>query len=268
MSEHDSKRYFWLKLKEDFFDDDAISWLEDQPNGKEYALFYLKLCLKSLKHDGVLIRTVGNILVPYDAKKLSEITRTNEDTVIVALELLKNIGLIEIQENGALFLTQLQSLIGSETNAAERMRNARAKAKELGTANNVRGMFAHCSPELDIDIDIEKDKDNKSGKPDYAQEREEIINYLNEKSGKAYRPNSDKTKKLISARLNEGFTVQDFKTVIDNKVSSWFGNKDMEKFLRPETLFGTKFEGYLNEGHRFRPEADTSQDNDDGFYME
>jgi uncharacterized phage protein (TIGR02220 family) len=198
-----------------------------------------------LKHDGVLIRTVGNILVPYDAKKLSEITRTNEDTVIVALELLKNIGLIEIQENGALFLTQLQSLIGSETNAAERMRNARAKAKELGTANNVRGMFAHCSPELDIDI--EKDKDNKSGKPDYAQEREEIINYLNEKSGKAYRPNSDKTKKLISARLNEGFTVQDFKTVIDNKVSSWFGNKDMEKFLRPETLFGTKFEGYLNE---------------------
>ena len=142
-------------------------------------------------------------------------------------------------------MTQLQSLIGSETNAAERMRNARAKAKELGTANNVRGMFAHCSPELDIDI--EKDKDNKSGKPDYAQEREEIINYLNEKSGKAYRPNSDKTKKLISARLNEGFTVQDFKTVIDNKVSSWFGNKDMEKFLRPETLFGTKFEGYLNE---------------------
>jgi uncharacterized phage protein (TIGR02220 family) len=73
---------------------------------------------------------------------------------------------------------------------------------------------------------------------------------------------------LVSARLNEGFTVQDFKTVIDNKVSSWFGNKDMEKFLRPETLFGTKFEGYLNEGHRFRPEADTSQDNDDGFYME
>jgi uncharacterized phage protein (TIGR02220 family) len=108
----------------------------------------------------------------------------------------------------------------------------------------------------------------KSENPDYAQEREAIINYLNEKSGKAYRPNSDKTKKLISARLNEGFTVDDFKTVIDNKVSSWLGNKDMEKYLRPETLFSPKFEGYLNEGHRFRPKADTSQDNDDGFYME
>jgi predicted phage replisome organizer len=159
MSEHDSKRYFWLKLKEDFFDDDAISWLEEQPNGKEYALFYLKLCLKSLKHDGVLIRTVGNILVPYDAKKLSEITRTNEDTVIVALELLKNIGLIEIQENGALFLTQLQTLIGSETNAAKRMRSARAKAKKIGTANNVREMFKLCSPELEKEKELDKDKD-------------------------------------------------------------------------------------------------------------
>jgi uncharacterized phage protein (TIGR02220 family) len=118
------------------------------------------------------------------------------------------------------------------------------------------------------DTEINDTKNNKSGKPDHAQEREEIINYLNEKSGKAYRPNSAKTKQLISARLNEGFTVDDFKTVIDNKVSSWLGNKDMEKFLRPETLFSPKFEGYLNEGHRFRPKADTSQDNDDGFYME
>lgn len=109
----------------------------------------------------------------------------------------------------------------------------------------------------------------KSGKPDHAQEREEIIGYLNEKAGKSYKPNSNTTKKLISARLNEGFTVDDFKTVIDNKVSSWLGNNDMEKFLRPETLFGTKFEGYLNEGHRFRPKAtNASQDNDDGFYME
>jgi uncharacterized phage protein (TIGR02220 family)/predicted phage replisome organizer len=246
MSEHDSKRYFWLKLKEDFFDDDAISWLEEQPNGKEYALFYLKLCLKSLKHDGVLIRTVGNILVPYDAKKLSEITRTNEDTVIVALELLKNIGLIEIQENGALFLTQLQSLIGSETNAAERMRNARAKAKELGTANNVRGMFAHCSPELDIDKEKDKDKEAEKNKLDYSPIIHEVIDYLNDKLGTRYKYTSAKTVPHIKARVNEGFTVDDFKMVIDKKFSDWKGT-EWEKYLRPETLFGTKFEGYLNE---------------------
>ena len=62
MSMSDSKRYFWLKLKEDFFNDEAIDWLEEQKNGKEYVLFYLKLYLKSLQNEGVLIRTVGNIL--------------------------------------------------------------------------------------------------------------------------------------------------------------------------------------------------------------
>lgn len=245
MSEHDSKRYFWLRLKEDFFDDDAISWLEEQTNGKEYALFYLKLCLKSLKHDGFLIRTVGNVLIPYDAKKLGEITRTNEDTVLVALKLLTEIGLVEVQENGALFLTQLQSLIGSETNAAERMRKARAKAKELGTANNVREMFAICSPEIDIEKELDKDKEKK--KIAYAPIVHEVVDYLNQKVGAKYKYTSKNTVAHIKARVNEGFTVEDFKTVIDNKSASWLGNKDMEKYLRPETLFGTKFEGYLNE---------------------
>lgn len=110
-----AKKYYWLKLKEDFFDDDAISWLEEQPKGKEYALFYLKLCLKSLKTDGILIRTVGTMLVPYDMKKLSEITKTEFDTVVVAMELLKNMGLVEILENGEIFLPGLQQMVGSES---------------------------------------------------------------------------------------------------------------------------------------------------------
>jgi predicted phage replisome organizer len=162
MSVRDSKRYFWLKLKDDFFDDDAIEWLEEQPNGKEYVLFYLKLCLKSLKHDCCLIRTVGNMLIPYDAKKLGELTRTKEDTVIVALELLKRIGLVDIQENGALFMAKVSEMIGSETNAAARMRKTREKAKELGVVNNVRQMLQICSPEKEIEKDIEIEKEKES----------------------------------------------------------------------------------------------------------
>jgi uncharacterized phage protein (TIGR02220 family)/predicted phage replisome organizer len=258
MSEHDSKRYFWLKLKEDFFDDDAISWLEEQANGKEYALFYLKLCLKSLKHDGFLIRTVGNVLIPYDAKKLGEITRTNEDTVLVALKLLTEIGLVEVQENGTLFLTQLQSLIGSETNAAKRMRKARAKAKEIGTANNVREMFAICSPEIDIEKELEKETDKKQKKIDYAPIIHEVIDYLNQKIGAKYKYTSKNTVTHIKARINEGFTVDDFKAVIDNKCSSWLGDSKWEKYLRPETLFGSKFEGYLNEKAKGTPKEQAS----------
>lgn len=144
MSVTDSKRYYWLKLKEDFFEDDAIDWLEEQTNGKDYVLFYLKLCLKSLTNEGMLIRTVGKILVPYDVDKLAKITKTNKDTVLVAMKLLEEIGLIEVQENGALYLTKLQNMIGSETNEAVRKRKYREKQKQLQMRDNVPLLSQEC----------------------------------------------------------------------------------------------------------------------------
>lgn len=74
----------------------------------------------------------------------------------------------------------------------------------------------------------------------------EIIDYLNQKAGTRYRATTSSTRKHIKARIDEGFTVEDFKSVIDKKCSEWLGNSKMEQYLRPETLFGTKFEGYLN----------------------
>ena len=75
----------------------------------------------------------------------------------------------------------------------------------------------------------------------------EIVEYLNEKVGAHYRSTTPKTQRLIKARLAEGFTIDDFKTVIDNKCSDWLGDGDMVQYLRPDTLFSTKFEGYLNQ---------------------
>jgi uncharacterized phage protein (TIGR02220 family) len=89
--------------------------------------------------------------------------------------------------------------------------------------------------------DIEEDKEKEEEKEIYKS----IVSYLNEKAGTGYKPTTAKTKSAINARLAEGFTVDDFKTVIDKKCAEWLGT-DMEKYLRPETLFGTKFEGYLN----------------------
>lgn len=79
-----------------------------------------------------------------------------------------------------------------------------------------------------------------------------IVEYLNQKTNSSYRPNTPKTVSLIKARLSEGFTVDDFKKVIDTMTEEWKGT-DMEKFLRPETLFGTKFEGYLNRKKSANP---------------
>lgn len=75
----------------------------------------------------------------------------------------------------------------------------------------------------------------------------EIINYLNERIGAKYKPSSAINKRLIDARAKEGYSLDDFKTVIDNKCATWSNDQKMSKYLRPQTLFGTKFESYLNE---------------------
>lgn len=95
-------------------------------------------------------------------------------------------------------------------------------------------------------------KDNKntlSDKSDHARTYPyaEVISYLNQKAGTAFKVNSKDTRKHIKARFDEGFTVEDFKTVIDHKVTEWGSNPDMAQYLRPSTLFGTKFESYLNQ---------------------
>lgn len=84
-----------------------------------------------------------------------------------------------------------------------------------------------------------------------------IINYLNLKTKKAFKDDAKKTIDFIDKRLSEDFTLEDFKKVIDNKTSQWL-NTDMQKFLRPETLFGNKFEGYLNEKTEDKPEILTT----------
>ncbi|MFR6496899.1 MAG: phage replisome organizer N-terminal domain-containing protein, partial [Ruminococcus sp.] len=125
-----NKRYYWLKLKNDFFEGDEINWLEEQENGAVYILFYLKLCLRSLRSDGVLMRRVGKIEIPYDTKKLAEITGTPLPAAETAMALLTSAGLVEVQENGALFMPQMEDMTGSETERAAIMRKYRTPKTE------------------------------------------------------------------------------------------------------------------------------------------
>ena len=83
------------------------------------------------------------------------------------------------------------------------------------------------------------------GKPDGIP-YSEIVDYLNQKARKKFKATTDKTKRLIKARFNEGFGVADFKQVVDNQTQAWLHDSKMSKYLRPETLFGPKFESYLN----------------------
>lgn len=177
-----NKKYYWLKLKEDFFEEDAISWIEEQEKGKEYCLFYLKLCLKSLKSNGLLIRNVGNLLVPYDPKTLAKITNTDIDTVRVSMEILTKIGLIQILENGEIFITQLQNMVGSETKWAEKKRLQRQKKDNVHLLSGQSPI--EIDIEKDIDIDIEKEIEididiNRENENKYVDNSKKIKQFSN-----------------------------------------------------------------------------------------
>lgn len=118
-------------------------------------------------------------------------------------------------------------------------------------------------PNVNVNVNVnvnDKDKNNMSGSEDgtpthpedksadgaFLDKSGEVVDYLNQAAGTAFRKTSKDTKKHIRARFNDGYTLDDFKTVIDHKVTEWKGT-EFEKFLRPSTLFGSKFEGYLNQ---------------------
>lgn len=130
MSERESAKFYWLQLREEFFESDEIDWLEEQPNGPAQVLFYLKLCLKALKTDGLLVRKVGQMLIPYDAEKLADFTRSDVNTVQCAIVNLKMCGLVEVLEDGTLFMSHLTNLIGSQSVGAMKRQQQRARQKE------------------------------------------------------------------------------------------------------------------------------------------
>ena len=222
------KKYYWLKLKEDFFEEDTIAWLEEQQNGKEYALFYLKLCLKSLKTNGVLIRNVGQLIVPYDTKKLAEITNTDFDTAVVAMELLRKIGLVEVLENGEIYMTQLSQMVGSETSKAALMRKSRAKkALENNDGNNVTKTLPEPSNNVDTEIE-NRDKENRDKEIENREKKSidyvGIANAYKEicTSFPQIRHLSDARKKTVKARINAGYTQEDFITLFKKAQQSDF----------------------------------------------
>ena len=109
--------------------------------------------------------------------------------------------------------------------------------------------------EPNVNVNVNDNVNDKDiyivGKPDFMSEIKQIIDYLNQKTQSNFKPNTEATKKSIIARLKEGYTVEDFKRVIDAKVKDWADNPEMREYLRPQTLFRpSNFESYLNEANR------------------
>lgn len=123
-----------------------------------------------------------------------------------------------------------------------------AKATRINTNNNDNNENNENKKEdKEASVWLEEVHDNVLPFTSQPETYKEIITYLNDKTDSKYKHTTPKTQTLIKARLNEGFTLEDFKKVIDVKTDEWLKDSKMYKFLRPDTLFGTKFEAYLNE---------------------
>ncbi|MDO4690435.1 MAG: phage replisome organizer N-terminal domain-containing protein [Fusobacterium sp.] len=122
-----AKRYYWLKLKEDFFESEEIKIIESTPNGVIYSNFYLKLLCKSLKTEGKLI---FKDTIPYSPEMLASLTGVPIDTVRVALDMFIQLGLMDKLDTGALYMKAIESMTGSETIWADKKRKQRELEKQ------------------------------------------------------------------------------------------------------------------------------------------
>jgi len=196
-----AKKYFWLKLKKDFFKRHDVRIIKGSENGKEIVLFYLMLLAESVDHEGRLRFSES---LPYTNKMLALITETDEKVVGQAMDLLKELDMVRIEEDGTIYLPETESLIGFESDWARQKKEWREKKKtELGQSqDNVQKMSEQC-PIRDRDRVRDRDRDIKRNTKEkrfsvptleevssYCQERnngvdaERFINYYESKGWK------------------------------------------------------------------------------------
>jgi predicted phage replisome organizer len=148
----DNKKYYYLRLKDNFFDSDELKILESMKDGYLYSNILLKLYLRSLKNDGKL---VVNDRIPYNAEMLASVTGHQIGTVKQALSIFKDLGLIDVLENGAIYMLDIQNFIGRGSSEADRKREYRQRIETDRT--NVRQISDKTPPEIEIEKEIEKE---------------------------------------------------------------------------------------------------------------
>ena len=149
----DNRKYYYLKLKENYFDDDSIVLLESMQDGVLYSNILLKLYLKSLKHGGRLQLDED---IPYTAQMIATITRQQIGTVERALQIFLKLGLVEVLDSGTFYMSNIELLIGQSSTEAERKRAARLQNKALSAPRTKVGHLSDIRPP-EIEIELEKE---------------------------------------------------------------------------------------------------------------
>ena len=265
-----TKIYFWLKVDKKFFDNLFIKRLKNMPGGYTMTVIYIRLMLESLEDDCILYyEGYFDSLVQELALKLD----VSEDDINMTVAYFTRCGLIQIDDDGHATLSQAKAMVESETNWSKYKREQRKQAPNVARLENVQNSWTNsnlCPTEIEKENRVNSKSNNLyldnilSGNPNFTfptwleetaikdlekTKHKELwipIAYLNQVANKRYKF-VDKTKRLLLARFKEGYTLEDFKQVIDIKTAEWKDSPEFSKYLRPETLFGSKFDGYLNQ---------------------
>lgn len=236
----------WIKLKTTMFDDEKIRLIQSVPESDAILVIWIRLLVLAGKtNDDGLIYIQRNM--PYSEEMLATLFGKNVNTVRLALTTLANFNMIDLTSDGLIAVTNWekhQNVEGLEKIREQNRLRAKRHYDKQKNSNVSLTLSNATDIDKELDIDIDKERDIVEQKIPFS----EIIDYLNLKAGKKFKT-TDKHKTLIRARWNEGQKLEDFKQVIDNKVHDAENPRDLfdAKYLQPSTLFGTKFDQYLNQ---------------------
>lgn len=230
----DNRKYYYLKLKENFFDTEELKVLESHRDGYIYSNIFLKMCLQSLRNEG---RLMYRNIIPYTPDIIATLTGHQVGTVEKALQVFENLGLIEILDNGAIYMMDIQNYIGQSSTEADRQRAYynRIKAEKAIIEGKSKDLLELPEPEP------EEPKSNKAIS-NYTTDFEEFWNIYPRKADKA------QAYKKYNARIKDGFSHEQLCEAARNYANQCKRDSTEDKYIKHGKTFlgeATPFLDYL-----------------------
>ena len=234
----ENKKYYYLKLKENFYEDEKLIILQNMPDGYLYSDILMKLYLRSLKNNG---KIMFNDLIPYTPSILAQVVRHQVGTVEKALNIFRKLGLVEILDNGAIYMLDIQNFIGKSSTEADRQREYYNKIHSEKDVCKISNKIS--TPEIDIDIELDNNNNNTNNynynnynnniynniieEENKIKEEETLFDYIEQNFGRTLTPieyeeiskwnNDELTKYAIrEAILNGKHNIKYISTILNN----------------------------------------------------
>lgn len=272
------KKFSWLKMPKGFHKSKLMRYLGRQSNGLELTYIYEELLGIALENGGFLYYDDIEDSFAEELYYTIDSRLVTVEGVESLLTILEDKSLITETEEGAYYLEEFPNYVGSESDSAERVRKHRGKNKISAVSKSVtpvscNGNEISCNAQNVTDVTVttcnenvtvirererireEKEKSKRKKKNEEEEDilalAQTVISLLNDLSGSSYQYDSATTLKYFRARYNQGFKdPEDYYKVVRYKVKEWGKNEEFSKYLRPSTLFGTKFEDYIQQAGR------------------